>query len=214
VGSPKAAMTDERVARRTAAVERPMRADARRNVELLLAAARDAFAEHGPNASLDDIARQAGVGPGTLYRHFPNRLALLEAAYRDVVDNLCAEGESLLEAEPPGEALVGWLRRFVGYVAVKHGLAAALSREVGKDSAVFAESRTRVHAIGGALLARAKDAGAIRPDADLADVFQLVSAIAQAGEQSPEGAALSDRLLDLAMDGLRSEASPSHQRQS
>jgi AcrR family transcriptional regulator len=200
----RTATTGESVIASSSAIGRPKRADARRNMELLLSAAREAFAEHGPNASLDDIARRAGVGPGTLYRHFPNRLALLEALYRDVVDQLCAEGDSLLETEPPGEGLIAWLRAFVGYVAVKHGLAAALSSEVGKDSKVFDESRARIFATGGALLIRAKDAGDVNPDADLGDLFKLVSAIAQAGDQSPEGAALSERLLRLAMDGLRS----------
>ncbi len=187
--------------------DRPLRADARRNMELLVAAAREAFTEHGPSASLDDIAKRAGVGPGTLYRHFPNRLALLEAAYRDVVDRLCAEGDSLLETEPPGEALVAWLKRYVGYVGEKHGLAAALGSEGGLGSGVFAESKGKVYATGGALLARAKAAGAINPDAELIDVLQLVAAIAQAGERSTEGAALSDRLLQLTMDGLRSGSS-------
>ncbi len=189
------------------AAGRPRRADARRNVDLLVAAAREAFAEHGPTASLDDIAKRAGVGPGTLYRHFPNRLALLEAAYRDVVDRLCAEGDSLLETAAPEEALVAWLKRYVGYVGEKHGLAAALGSEGSAGSGVFAESKGKVYATGGALLARAKAAGAINPDADLVDVLQLVGAIAQAGERSPEGAALSDRLLQLAMDGLRSGSS-------
>ncbi len=198
-GRPRGGVTEHR-----SIIGAPRRADARRNVESLISAAREAFAEHGPQASLDDIAKRAGVGPGTLYRHFPNRLALLEAAYRDVVDRLCAEGESLLVTQPPAEALIAWLKRYVGYVGEKHGLAAALSSEVDKDSGVFAESKGKVYAVGGALLARAKAGGAINRGAELADVLQLVGAIAQAGERSAEGAALSDRLLHLAMDGLRS----------
>lgn len=185
---------------------RPQRADARRNIERLVAAAREAFVAQGPSASLDDIARRAGVGPGTLYRHFPTRAALIEAVYRDVIDQICLEGEALLQTDPPGEAFAAWLRYFVDHVGEKHGLAAAMSNESGPDSAVFAESRARVSTTGGALLARAKAAGAINPDARLDDVFRLVSAIAQAGEQSPEGTDLSDRLLRLALDGLRAGA--------
>jgi AcrR family transcriptional regulator len=181
---------------------RPKRADAARNVERLVAVAREAFAEKGPDASLDDIARRAGVGPGTLYRHFPTRLALLEAVYREVVDGLCAEGERLRATEPPAEALIDWLRWFVGYVGEKHGLAAALT-SAGGDHAVFKQSRERVYGIGGALLDDAKAAGAIRSDVALADLFSLVSAIAQAGERAASDTDLSERLLGLALDGLR-----------
>jgi AcrR family transcriptional regulator len=181
---------------------RPKRADAARNVERLVATAREAFAETGPDASLDEIARRAGVGPGTLYRHFPTRLALLEAVYRDVVDGLCAEGERLRATEPSAQALVDWLRWFVGYVGEKHGLAAALT-SAGGDHAVFKQSRDRVFGIGGALLDDAKAAGAIRSDVALADLFSLVSAIAQAGERAAGDEELSDRLLSLALDGLR-----------
>ena len=181
---------------------RPQRADAVRNVERLVSTARVAFAEKGPDASLDEIARRAGVGPGTLYRHFPTRLALLEAVYRDVVDGLCAEGERLRATEPPADALIHWLRWFVGYVGEKHGLAVALT-SAGGDHGVFKQSRARVYATSGALLDAAKAAGAIRPDIALEDLFALVSAIAQAGERAAGDDELSDRLLSLALDGLR-----------
>ncbi len=180
------------------------RADAVRNVAALVAVAREAFAAHGPNASLDEIARSAGVGPGTLYRHFPTRLALLEAVYRDVVDQLCADGDRLLETAPPAEAFAAWLHRFVGYVGEKRGLAGALTSEGIAERAVFAQCRGNIFATGGKLLDAAKAAGAINPEVDLGDVFKLVSAIARAGEGSPDGSELSSRLLDLAMDGLRS----------
>ena len=183
------------------------RADAQRNIDRLIVAAREAFTEHGANASLDDIARQAGVGPGTLYRHFPTRQALIEAVYRDGVASLCATGDRLRETEPPAEAFVDWLRAFAAYVAQKRGLASSLMATIGKDSPLFAEVHAMITATGGALLDRAKEAGAIRPDVALADVIKLVSALSQAGEQSTEGAALSDRLLLLALDGLR--ATPS-----
>src|SRR5438874_8443714 len=98
---------------------RALRADARRNVAALIAAARQAFAAEGANAPLDDIARAAGVGSGTLYRHFPTRLALVEAVYRDSVERLCAEGERLTMTRPPADALVDWLRGFVTVVSEK-----------------------------------------------------------------------------------------------
>jgi AcrR family transcriptional regulator len=181
---------------------RPLRADARRNVEKLLDAAREAFAAEGPNAPLDDIARAAGVGAGTLYRHFPTRLALLEAVYRDNVERLCADGARLAASEPPAEALVDWLRAFVGVVSQKRGLAAALSDE-GRGKELFAQCHLMINATGKELLDNAKAAGAIRSDVAVGDLLKMVGAFAAAGETSPEGSALSERLLVLAMDGLR-----------
>jgi AcrR family transcriptional regulator len=181
---------------------RARRADARRNQQRLVAAAREAFAAHGPNASLDDIARSAGVGAGTLYRHFPTRVALIEAVYRDSVERLCANGERLAAAEPPADALVEWLRGFVSVISQKRGLAAALTEE-GRTSEVFAECHTMINATGAQLLDRAKAASAIRKDVALGDVLKMAKAFAHAGETSPEGSALAERLLVLAMDGLR-----------
>ncbi len=181
---------------------RARRADAQRNVERLIAAARDAFAAHGPGAPLDDIARAAGVGAGTLYRHFPPRLALFEAVYRDSVERLCAEGERLSATEPPGDALVDWLRDFVHVVSQKRGLAAALTEE-GRTSELFAQCHAMINATGGELVGRAKAAGAIRDDVALGDLLAMTKAFAQIGETSPEGPALAERLLVLAMDGLR-----------
>jgi AcrR family transcriptional regulator len=180
----------------------PLRADARRNVDRLIAVAREAFAERGAEASMDDIARRAGVGSGTLYRHFPTKAALIEAVYRDGVETLCARGDELLVTRPPTDALFEWLRALVDYVTQKRGLARSLLSSID-TSALFAETHARIAATGGAQLARAKAIGAVRPDVELMDVIRLASAIAAAGEQSPEGAALSDRLLRLAFDGLR-----------
>jgi AcrR family transcriptional regulator len=181
---------------------RVRRADAQRNVERLIATAREAFDAHGPGASLDDIARAAGVGAGTLYRHFPSRLALLEAVYRDSVERLCADGERLAETEPPARALLDWLVGFVSIVSQKRGLATALTEE-GRTSEVFAQCHVMIRATGGKLLDRAKAAGAIRDDVDLGDILKMASAFAHAGETSPEGPALAERLLVLAVDGLR-----------
>jgi AcrR family transcriptional regulator len=184
---------------------RARRADAQRNVERLIAAAREAFAARGSNAPLDDIARAAGVGAGTLYRHFPTRLALLEAVYRDSVERLCAEGGRLSEMEPPADALIDWLRGFVGVVSQKRGLASALADE-GQASELFAQCHAMINTTGGELLERAKAAGAVRDDIALGDVLRMAKAFAQAAETSPEGAALAERLLVLAMDGLRPRA--------
>jgi len=181
---------------------RAQRADARRNVERLIAAARQAFAAEGANAPLDDIARAAGVGSGTLYRHFPTRLALVEAVYRDSVERLCAEGERLTTARPPADALVDWLRGFVTVVSEKRGLAAALSDE-GRANTLFAECHGMINATGATLLERAKDAGAVRADVPLGDILKMAKAFAHAAETSPEGPALAERLLVLSMDGLR-----------
>ena len=190
------------------ATNRPLRADARRNVDRLIAAARDAFAQHGPEASLDDIARSAGVGSGTLYRHFPTRLALLEAVYRDNVARLAAEGDRLRATLPPGEALIAWLGEFVGYVAIKRGLATALTRGLGHDTDVFAQCHAVMSRTGDALLADAKAAGAIRPDVPLTDLLRLAGAIGAAADNSPEGPALSARLLRLALEGVRPGGRP------
>jgi AcrR family transcriptional regulator len=184
---------------------RALRADARRNIELLIAAAREAFAADGANAPLDDIAKAAGVGSGTLYRHFPTRLALVEAVYRDSVERLCAEGERLTAVEPPAEALLDWLRGFVTVVSEKRGLAAALSDE-GRASTLFAECHGMINAAGSTLLDRAKDAGAVRADVPLGDILKMAKAFALAAETSPEGPALAERLLTLSMDGLRPRA--------
>jgi AcrR family transcriptional regulator len=184
---------------------RPLRADARRNVELLIAAARDAFAAEGPNAPLDDIARAAGVGSGTLYRHFPNRVALMEAVYRANVRRLCDEGERLAATEPPAQALLEWLRGFVRVVSEKRGLAAALTEE-GRTSELFAQCHAMINATGAELLDRAKAAGAVRDEVPLGDVLKMAKAFALAAETSPEGPELAERLLVLSMDGLRPRA--------
>jgi AcrR family transcriptional regulator len=186
---------------------RALRADARRNADLLIAAAREAFASNGANAPLDDIARAAGVGSGTLYRHFPTRLALIEAVYRDSVERLCADGDRLAATEAPAAALVDWLRGFVTVVSEKRGLAAALSDE-GRAQSLFGECHAMINAAGSALLNRAKDAGAIRADVPLDDVLKMAKAFALAAETSPEGPALAERLLTLSMDGLRPRTNP------
>ena len=130
---------------------RPMRADARRNYEKVLAAARDAFAAGGSATSLEEIARQAGVGIGTLYRHFPNRQALLEAVYAEEVESLCRSAADFADLEP-WDALVAWLHGFVGYMATKQALAAELLDYMERDSPLFTGCRSAMYTAGEPLL--------------------------------------------------------------
>ena len=123
---------------------RPLRADAQRNRDKLLTVAVAAFAEHGIEASLEDIARRAGVGIGTLYRHFPTRDCLMEAVYRHQVELLCDAATDLLATKDPDEALTLWMERFVSHVATKRGMAMALKAVVGKDSELFAYCHGRI----------------------------------------------------------------------
>jgi len=178
---------------------RPKRADARRNYEKLIAAARQAFTEDDKNASLEDIARRAGVGIGTLYRHFPSRQDLLEAVYVEEVDALCRSGVDLM-AEPPWEALVEWLHRFVDYLATKQALAEELLAYTDRNASVFQACRTALYRGGEPLLVRAQQAHLVRDDTDITEVVQLVGGIAKI--QTAEPGQL-DRILDMALDGLR-----------
>jgi AcrR family transcriptional regulator len=180
-----------------------MRADARRNRERLLAAAMEAFSEHGAEASLDDIAKRAGVGPGTLYRHFPTRLALQEAAYREGVEALCARADELAAKLEPGIALASWLRIMVDYLGEKRGLAAALLATQDKTSELFVSCHKAIHAAGGRLLDEAKNAGAVRPDVTLSEILKLVNGIGMSTEQLPDRADVAERLLSIVLDGLR-----------
>jgi AcrR family transcriptional regulator len=182
---------------------RPKRADARRNYEALVAAARDAFAEDGTSASLEDIARRAQVGIGTLYRHFPTRQDLFESVYVNEVESLCHSAADLSEL-PPWEALVSWLQRFVSYAATKRAIAEQLIASVGKDSTIFSTCRAEIYAIGEPLLKRAQDAGVARPDLAFDDVVRLISGITMAQFTEP---AQRERLLNVAFDGLRAQPS-------
>lgn len=183
-------------------LQRPLRADARRNYDKVLVAAREAFAEGGASTSLEAIARRAGVGIGTLYRHFPTRQALLEAVYENEVDQVCRTATDF-EGADPWEALEGWLRRFVGYMATKQALAAELLDYVSRDAPLFTTCRASIQAAGRPLLERAQRAGAVRPDADLGEIIQMVGGIAKIQGAEPEQI---DRILGIALDGLRYQA--------
>jgi AcrR family transcriptional regulator len=178
---------------------RPKRADARRNYEKVLAAAREAFAEGGESTALEEIARRAGVGIGTLYRHFPNRQALLEALYVDELEDLCRSAAELDDAEP-WEALSSWFERFIGYIATKQALANELLNYVDRDAPLFKASRTSLFAAGEPLLKRAQDAGVVRPDVDVAEVIQMVMGIGKIPTGDP---AQTQQILRIALDGLR-----------
>jgi AcrR family transcriptional regulator len=182
---------------------RPKRADARRNYDKVVAAARDAFAEGGTSTSLEEIARRAEVGIGTLYRHFPNRQALLEAVYVDEVEAVSRSAAELAEL-PPWDALVGWLHRFVGYLATKQALAQELLNYVDRDAELFQSCRAALWAAGGPLLERAQEARVVRADTDLSEVIQMVGGIAKIPSTEPEQI---DHILDIALDGLRYRAS-------
>jgi AcrR family transcriptional regulator len=183
-----------------AGASRPMRADARRNYERLVATAREVFAELGPDAPLDDIARRAGVGPGTLYRHFPNREALVEAAYRGEIVDLSARAYQLLDERSPRDALVEWLREQVRFANLKRGLATTLKSVVDKDSETFAWCHATLKDAAAAVVSRAQEAGAVRADVTPTDVLRLCHGVAVATEHAPDDA---DRLLSVLLDGLR-----------
>ena len=189
-----------------ASTRRPMRADARRNYDRLVAVANAAFAEHGPDASLDEIARRAGVGIGTLYRHFPSRQALLEAVYRDQMEALSAEAEALLDAPSPGDALATWLRSVLAHNMTQRGLKEALMNGEGLVEAV-SSAKAQMRAAGAALVARAQQAGAIRPDLDIGDLLRLIYGIALANEKAPESSVDANRCLLIMIEGLRRQKS-------
>jgi len=183
----------------TELLERPRRADARRNYDKVLAAARDAFAEGGESTALEEIARRAGVGIGTLYRHFPNRQALLEALYIGEVEEVCRAAADLADADP-WEALETWLERFVAYVGTKRALAAELSNYMDVHGERFKAAREALWSSAEPLLTRAQDAGVVRSDVTISDVMQLSISIAKVSTSDPEQLR---RLLRIAVDGLR-----------
>ncbi len=181
---------------------RAQRADACRNRERLLEVASAAFAEHGVEASLERIAKTAGVGIGTLYRHFPTRDALVEAVYRRNVELLCEGADELRATLPPDEALAEWLQRFVAYVATKKGLATYLKSVVSADSELFAASQARVQHTVSALVAAAAEAGTIRPDVDAMDLLRALSGFCLMNDPHADPAQ-GGKVAALLMDGLR-----------
>ncbi|MFB7663553.1 TetR/AcrR family transcriptional regulator [Kitasatospora sp. NPDC056138] len=186
-------MTDE--------TPRPLRADARRNREKILSAAVRVFAEQGLDAHLEHIAKQAGVGTGTLYRNFPTREDLIEAAYRNELARLCDAAPDLLATMPPREALRAWMGRFIDYASAKFGMAEALRAVVSAGANPYARSHEMILAALTSLMDAAGDVGVIRSDISAADIFASLTGVALTSAK-PEQRRQAERLLDLIMDGL------------
>jgi AcrR family transcriptional regulator len=205
----------------------PMRSDARRNRERLLAAAMSAFTEHGADdASMEEIARRAGVGIGTLYRHFPTRQSLLESVYRDQVEALCERAVSL-QGQAPAAALVAWIRALVAFSVTKRNLISGMLAGAGKpageasggkngaagnggagkstaakDSPLFSACRDQINEAAGNLLAAAQETGQIRPDVQVGDLLRLAHGVVAATERLPDQPAEANRLLDIVLGGI------------
>ncbi len=180
---------------------RKPRADSARNRDRLLAAAREVFSAGGPDASLEAVARKAGVGIGTLYRHFPTREAMFQAVYRREVDQLVELANSLALETTPLEALRLWLRASVGMVATKKGMVATLAPS-GSASELYGDSTTRLAAAVGSLMAAAVAAGAIRDDIEPPDVMRALFGMCYTRD-SPDWQEVVVRLIDVFVDGLR-----------
>jgi AcrR family transcriptional regulator len=185
--------------------ERTLRADARRNRDALLAAGAEVFAERGPDASLEEISRRAGVGIGTLYRHFPDRDALTEAIYRNEVERLCDGVDNLLAEYSADEALAKWMRNFASYAATKRGMMVALKTSLGADSDLFTYSGRRIREALGALIAAAVSSGSIRRDIDTEALLTGMRGICMAGDSSVDVERCT-MLINLLVDGLRYRA--------
>jgi AcrR family transcriptional regulator len=181
---------------------RAQRADACRNHDRLLEVASEAFATWGVEASLEQIAKSAGVGIGTLYRHFPTRDALVEAVYRHNVDLLCAGADELRASLPPDEALAEWMQRFVSYVPSKKGLATYLKSAVSADSDLFQSTHAKVSQTIGTLVDAAADAGMIRARIDGMDLLRALGGLCMMADQ-PGGPEQAAKVATLLMDGLR-----------
>jgi len=182
---------------------RPKRTDARRNYGQLVEQARVAFAESGVDASLDEIARRAGVASGTLYRHFPTRLVLIEAVLAEQVAEVVALGRELLTVEDEYNALSTWLRAALAHGMTYQGLSAAvMNSALDRGNDLVSTWHAEMFEVGAALLARARQSGVIAADAAASDVLKMVGAIAWAAQNTRDGSAQADRLLALLMNGL------------
>jgi AcrR family transcriptional regulator len=181
---------------------RKPRADGERNRERLMEAAKAGFAESGPDVSLEEIARRASVGIGTLYRHFPTRDALIEAVYRRELQGFAEAGDRLAATLPPGKALHEWMRLLVDYVASKKVITPAVATMVSDSTELYASSGKRITDAMSVLVARAAQAGDIRADVDPEDLLRALVGFSY-GNASPGWEASAKRLIDILMDGLR-----------
>ena len=189
-------------ARRKQASVRKPRSDAQRNRERILEAAKEAFTRAGVDASLDEIAKEAGVGPGTLYRHFPTRETLLGAVYRTEMEKLASAERKFAEELPPVEALRAWLLLFVDYIAAKQLIGPALTALLGDPKKVFEDSHARVWEAIRALVKRAIKSGDMRKDLDPIDLLRALIGVANVAT-SPDWQQSARRLVDILIAGSR-----------
>src|SRR6202166_3065770 len=188
--------------KRVYAAQREPRADAQRNRERILEVAKEAFTRSGANASLDDIAKEARVGPGTSYRHFPTREELLQAVYRSEMEKLAAAGRKFTQSMPPIEALRAWLLLFVDAVETKQVIAPVLNTLVGDPKRVFEASYAQIHEALRALVKRAIKSGDIRKDLDPIDLLRAIVGVANVSA-SPDWQQSARRLVDILIAGAR-----------
>jgi AcrR family transcriptional regulator len=188
---------------------RPKRADAKRNYERLVGAARAVFAQQGGGASMEAIAKEAGVGAGTLYRHFPKRIDIVEAVYREDVDELTTVAHTAVATVEPWPALVTWLEAFVRYASGKRRFVTELHEAFEKNPDLRVVSRERIEAALSVVLTRAQEAGVVRRDLDAPDLMQLLSSMCMSATLTPDQ---SSRLLVMIEDGLRPPAAQHEDR--
>jgi AcrR family transcriptional regulator len=181
---------------------RKPRSDAQRNRERILEVAKEAFTRSGANTSLDDVAKEAGVGAGTLYRHFPTRDALLEAVYRSEVEKLAAAQQKFADTMPPVQALRAWMLLFVDYIATKQIIAPALNTLVGGPSKLYEGSRGLIQGAIDALVKRAIKSGDIRKDLDAFDLLRALIGVSNVAS-SPDWQQSARRLVDILISGSR-----------
>jgi AcrR family transcriptional regulator len=189
-------------AKRSKTAVRKPRADAQRNRERILSIAKQAFTQYGVNVSLDDVARQAAVGAGTLYRHFPSRDVLLEAVYRSEVEKLALAERQLTETLPPIEALRAWMLLFVDYIAAKQIIAPALNTMVGKPSKLFDASGTLIKSAINGLVSRAIKSGDVRADLDPLDLLRALVGVSNVASM-PDWSQSAKRLVQILIAGSR-----------
>jgi AcrR family transcriptional regulator len=188
--------------KRAKSVLRKPRTDAQRNRARMLEVAKDAFTRYGANASLDDIAKDAGVGPGTLYRHFPTRDALIEAVYRTEVEKLAAAERKFAETMAPIDALRAWMLLFVDYIAAKHIIAPALNTFVGGASKLYESSRAQIQGAINALVKRSIKSGDIRQDIEPFDLLRALIGVSNVSS-TPDWQQSAKRLVDILITGSR-----------
>ena len=187
--------------KRTSAQRKP-RTDAQRNRERILEVAKEAFTRHGASTSLDDVAKEAGVGAGTLYRHFPTRDALIESVYRTEVEKLAAAQQKFAETMPPIEALRAWMLLFVDYIAAKQIIASLLNTFVGGPSKLYEGSRAQIQGAIDALVKRAIKNGDIRKDLDPFDLLRALIGVSNVAS-APDWQQSARRLVDILITGSR-----------